>query len=58
MPLSEGETKQYREVFDAIDKDGSGTLSTDELKNALESFGYKLSDDESAVSKLVSFIGM
>ena len=50
MPLSEEEIAQYKEVFDAIDADGSGTLSTDELKAALEKFGYKLTDEETAVS--------
>jgi len=44
MPRDESE--QIRQAFSMIDKDGSGKISSDELKNILKSIGEKLSDEE------------
>ncbi|CAH1788768.1 unnamed protein product [Owenia fusiformis] len=44
--LSEQEIVGYREVFDMFDKDGSGFISSGELKAALEQMGHRPSDDD------------
>ena len=41
--LAAAQRKQLREVFDAIDTDGSDELDYTELKDALANFGVKLS---------------
>ena len=38
--LSEREVELYKEVFDLFDVQGQGTLSPNDLRNALEMFGY------------------
>jgi calmodulin len=40
------EQHEILEAFNAIDKDGSGRLSTKELKDVMKSFGGKLSDEQ------------
>ncbi|KAM0903623.1 hypothetical protein ACQ4PT_018537 [Festuca glaucescens] len=44
--LSEEEIKGLKEMFKNIDKDNSGTITLEELKNGLAKQGTKLSDNE------------
>ncbi|CAH1788765.1 unnamed protein product [Owenia fusiformis] len=44
--MSEGEIAGYREVFNMFDLDGSGSISSGELKVALEEMGFVPSDEE------------
>jgi calcium-dependent protein kinase len=44
--LSEEEITGLKEMFKNIDKDNSGTIMLDELKNVLARHGTKLSDSE------------
>ena len=44
--LSEEEIKGLKEMFKSIDKDNSGTITLEELKNGLAKQGTKLSDNE------------
>jgi len=41
-------TQRIREVFEEIDSDGNGTLDSSEIKQAMQNFGAKMSDDEIA----------
>ena len=44
--LSEEEIRGLKEMFKNIDKDNSGTITLEELKNGLAKQGTKLSDNE------------
>ena len=44
--LSEEEITGLKEMFKNIDKDDSGTITLEELKNGLAKHGTKLSDGE------------
>ena len=46
MRAATGDNKELREAFNAFDKDGSGFISKNELKQAMRSTGAKLSDKE------------
>ncbi|CAH1788764.1 unnamed protein product [Owenia fusiformis] len=52
--LSKLEIARYRKVFDRLDRDGSGSISSGELKVALEEVGHRPSDEE--VQELVKQI--
>jgi calmodulin len=38
--------EEYLEAFELFDKDGDGTISTNELKNLLRCFGHQKKDEE------------
>eukprot|EP00803_Ostreobium_quekettii_P009919 evm.model.scf_2513EXC.1 EVM.evm.TU.scf_2513EXC.1 scf_2513EXC:242-4351(+) len=44
--LSPEEIKGLKELFKAIDVDNSGTITVDELKNAIQKWGHKIKMDE------------
>lgn len=44
--LSDEDINEFREIFNLIDLDKSGCISTDELKQLVESVGMKLTDAE------------
>jgi len=44
--LSDEDINEFREIFNLIDSDKSGCISTDELKQLVESVGMKLTDEE------------
>ncbi|CAH1788766.1 unnamed protein product [Owenia fusiformis] len=44
--MSEQEIAGYKEVFDMFDLDGSGSISSGELKVALEEMGHMPTDEE------------
>lgn len=46
VPSHENFEKETREAFRVFDKDGSGTISTDELKQVMKSLGENLTDEE------------
>jgi Ca2+-binding EF-hand superfamily protein len=46
MPLNAQEEERAKEIFDALDEDGSGKITTANLKSALESAGFALTDEE------------
>ncbi|OCT44800.1 hypothetical protein CLCR_06356 [Cladophialophora carrionii] len=45
-PLSEEETKAFKDVFAVFDKDGSGTITAQELGEIMKSLGQNPSDSE------------
>ena len=46
VPTTENFEKETREAFKVFDKDGSGTISTDELRQVMKSLGENLTEDE------------
>ena len=46
MPLNAQEEARAKEIFDALDADGSGKISKDNLKQALADAGFEVTDDE------------
>jgi len=46
MGLTPQEEENAKAIFDALDADGSGKITTDNLKDALESAGFALTDEE------------
>lgn len=46
MPLTPQEEENAKAIFDALDVDGTGKITTDNLKSALESAGFALTDEE------------
>jgi len=45
-PLTEQEIANGKEIFEALDQDGDGKITTDDLKQALANAGFELTDDE------------
>ena len=48
--LTAQEKKVAKEIFNAIDEDGNGSIGHIELKDALNSLGFDMSDADIAVS--------
>ncbi|OHT03542.1 EF hand family protein [Tritrichomonas foetus] len=46
--FTQQDRKELREAFNLFDKDGSGTISSEEIRVALRVLGYNPSDDEVA----------
>lgn len=44
--LNADEVAAARQIFDAVDQDGSGKIDADELKIAMSQAGRDISDDE------------
>ncbi len=44
--LTEDQIAEYKEAFALFDKDGGGTISTDELGTVMRSLGQNASEDE------------
>lgn len=44
--LSDADIEEFREIFNLIDTDGSGSIGTDELKQLVESVGMKLTEEQ------------
>lgn len=44
--FSAQETAQYKQAFDFFDKDGSGSISSQELSTAMKSLGYDLTQQQ------------
>ena len=44
--LTRRQVKEFKDAFAIFDKDGSGTISPDELRSAMRVIGEKLTDDE------------
>ena len=51
MPLTPQEEENAKAIFDALDADGSGKITVDNIKSALESAGFALTDEEIEVRK-------
>ena len=51
MPLTSEEEANAKAVFEALDEDGSGKITKDNLKSALTQAGFNLTDDEVEVRK-------
>ena len=49
-PLTEQEIANGKEIFEALDQDNDGKISTDDLKMALGNAGFQLTDGEVTVS--------
>ena len=45
-PLTEDEIATGKAVFEALDQDGDGKITTDDLKQALANIGAELTDDQ------------
>ena len=45
-PLTEQEKANAKEIFAALDQDGDGKITRDDLKQALVNAGFELTDDE------------
>ena len=46
MQLSEEELQEFREIFNLVDTDQGGSISTQELGNLMETLGIKTSPEE------------
>ena len=44
--FSAQERQQYKQAFDFFDKDGSGSISSQELSTAMKSLGYDLTQQQ------------
>jgi Ca2+-binding EF-hand superfamily protein len=44
--LTEQELREFKEIFDLVDKDGGGTISRDELKKLMETLGVKALEEQ------------
>ncbi|KAL6748666.1 hypothetical protein V8C86DRAFT_2873027, partial [Haematococcus lacustris] len=44
--LSQEELKEFREIFDLMDRDKGGTLTIDEIKQLMDMLGMKMRQDE------------
>ena len=49
-PLTDQEKANAKEIFEALDQDGDGKISHDDLKQALINAGFELTDEEVEVS--------
>ncbi|CAL8090064.1 unnamed protein product [Calicophoron daubneyi] len=45
-PPPPNDVKQWKAAFDAMDTDGSGSLSRDEIRQLLQRYGYKRATEE------------
>eukprot|EP00798_Chlamydomonas_sp_ICE-L_P015905 gene15905-22038_t len=54
LDLTEDEIQEFREVFDLMDRDKGGTLSTDEVKQLMDLLGMKVRQEE--LEQLISEI--
>eukprot|EP01065_Artemidia_motanka_P000812 TRINITY_DN10383_c0_g1_i1.p1 TRINITY_DN10383_c0_g1~~TRINITY_DN10383_c0_g1_i1.p1 ORF type:complete len:1342 (+),score=173.44 TRINITY_DN10383_c0_g1_i1:79-4104(+) len=46
VELTELEVQQYERMFKTFDKDGSGTIDTDELRDVMKCLGVRVNDEE------------
>lgn len=44
--LSDEQVEELKQAFDTFDKDGNGTITTDELSNVMTSLGQNPSEEE------------
>ncbi|CAL9029341.1 unnamed protein product [Prunus brigantina] len=44
--LTDEQVEELKQAFDIFDKDGSGTITTDELRNVLTSLGQTPSEED------------
>lgn len=44
--LTEQELREFKEIFDLVDRDGGGTISRDELQNLMDTLGVKPSEEQ------------
>ncbi|PQQ06257.1 calmodulin-like [Prunus yedoensis var. nudiflora] len=44
--LSEEQVEELKQAFDTFDKDGNGTITTDELSNVMTSLGQSPSEED------------
>ena len=56
MGLTAEEEANAKAVFEALDADGSGKITKDNFKSALEQAGFNLTDDEIEVSAQRVFV--
>ena len=45
-PLTEEEIATGKEIFEALDQDGDGKITTDDLNQALQNLGVELNEDQ------------
>lgn len=56
-PLTEKELANGKEIFEAIDQDNDGKISTSDLKTALTNAGFEITDEEVAVRLIHNTLG-
>ena len=46
LAIPEDKINEYKEAFDMFDKDGGGTISSNEIITIMKNFGYPIDDEE------------